>query len=317
MSCCRATGDDDRTRITALIQWCISTWAGINPWGMFCLSVRVWVCKCPPTTKGQRNMTVCPVVQATVKPSLLPCPCLQSTHTDAPPRGPSLMRNSSVEISSIPFGTDMYPEVYGPSAFPYLGKEPRCSLIHGFLNPRLSSSPETLRTPKTSHSIILYICHVICSNLRLQEQRVKWLITHSQGSLGMWASQSRVECPYDRRAVKQCCESALAPQKLKQYTSAAEDKSPVCFPVISTSPVGFYWQEPDSGMTQHSESLPSSPLFSFLSVMSRTDVPTGTEQLLSPLKLESNRQVFSAVEWPQGCNGLVIITIIKLVVEFL
>lgn len=33
-------------------------------------------------------------------------------HTDAPPRGPSLMRNSSVEISSMPFGSDMHPKVW-------------------------------------------------------------------------------------------------------------------------------------------------------------------------------------------------------------
>lgn len=33
-------------------------------------------------------------------------------YTEAPPRGPSLMRNSSDEISSIPFGTDMRPKLW-------------------------------------------------------------------------------------------------------------------------------------------------------------------------------------------------------------
>lgn len=51
----------------------------------------------------------------------LPVP-VYGPQTDAPPRSRSLMRNSSVEISSILFGTDER-HSNGPCAFPYLGKK--------------------------------------------------------------------------------------------------------------------------------------------------------------------------------------------------
>lgn len=84
--------------------------------------------------------------------------------------------------------------------------------------------------------------------------------------------------------------------------SAAEDKHPVFF----TFPLGFYRQEPDSGMTQRSESA-----FSMLYI----DVPKGSS-CFSPLKLQYTVR-FSQLEWLQGCNRLIIITIIKVVAEFL
>lgn len=59
------------------------------------------------------------------------------TYTDTPPRGPSLMRNSSGEISSIPFGTNMHPKVW---AF--------CISLF---------SKKTNK--KKKNSIALYICH--------------------------------------------------------------------------------------------------------------------------------------------------------------
>lgn len=76
----------------------------------------------------------------------------------------------------------------------------------------------------------------------------------------------------------------------------------VC-PVIFTFTLGFYWQQADNGMTQQTGSV---------SLMLHSD---HREQLFSPLKLQYT-VTFSQLQQLQGGNGLVIITIIKVVAEF-
>lgn len=116
---------------TALWQWCISTWVhGLYVYvhqqtilhAFFLYSTASHTKVCAPllspevwTTMKLSESYSCPALnEAHLQAQTVRSLSLSAvqTYTDTPPRGPSLMRNSSGEISSIPFGTNMHPKVW-------------------------------------------------------------------------------------------------------------------------------------------------------------------------------------------------------------
>lgn len=94
------------------------------------------------------------VNEAHLQEQTVPSLSLSAVHT---PRGPSLMRNSSVEISSISFGTNMHPKVWA-LCISLFGKRTKTHIYSEemFVNP---NSHIHLKPPEPSSSIAHYICH--------------------------------------------------------------------------------------------------------------------------------------------------------------
>lgn len=260
------------------------------------------------------------------------------------------MRNSSVEISSIPFGTDMQPNVWAFS-MPLFRTEPRHSVIQwkcsGALNltVTLTWNPETTWNLNLNSSLqFSCICYWAKEILGLQEQRKMWLvITHCLGTsrhsgrlrclFEFWLKPSQNTATVRTNKLQQPSTSPHPsvwyniPPWLKSYLTmlpitlhtTKQDSIKIkttpesnwgqaahFLPIIFTLPSGFYWQGPDSGMTQQSES----------GFFDASYWCTKGSSCFLPLKTQS-AVTFAQLEWLQGCNGLVIITIIKVVAEFL
>lgn len=120
-------------------------WVWLNPTGVSCASLQECVCQSATVRQTNSSMhgsaAICTKslcvstyprslgCNKTVRKLFLPNAkwspsagtdssfpvAVRSLCTSVPPRGPSLMRNNSVEISSIPFGTNMHPKVWALS----------------------------------------------------------------------------------------------------------------------------------------------------------------------------------------------------------
>lgn len=180
----------ERSMMVQPATW-ISIWVvtgvRLNPIGVLCASLQECVCQSatvrPTNSSMQGSAAICTkslCVSAyprslgcnkTVRKLFLPNTkwspsagtdssfpvAVRSLCTNVPPRGPSLMRNNSVEISSIPFGTDMHPKVWALSVSLFR-KKPGSLFIHRKCLWTRQCSNETI--PKTSDSKASHVCYV-------------------------------------------------------------------------------------------------------------------------------------------------------------